>query len=95
MIFGGKSIKRHVTPHTTAAAADDRRVFLFLRSWSFDVWKDEMNSFEKGFYGWACSVMSMEDCSPYQVIELDEQQVVGNNGLATATSEEFVVEDEV
>jgi len=63
--------------------------------WSFDVWKDEMNSFEKGFYGWACSVMSMEDCSPYQVIELDEQQVVGNNGLATATSEEFVVEDEV
>lgn len=43
--------------------------FIQLR-WSFPDWKIEVTSLEKGFYGWLCGAMGMEDCSPYTVIEL-------------------------
>lgn len=43
--------------------------FVQLR-WSFLVWKDEVGSLEKGFYGWLCDKLNLEDCSPYTVVEL-------------------------
>nr|XP_039263765.1 transmembrane protein 169-like [Styela clava] len=43
--------------------------FVQLR-WSFTNWKDEVGSLEKGFCGWLCGILNLEDCSPYTVVEL-------------------------
>nr|CAB3267051.1 transmembrane protein 169-like [Phallusia mammillata] len=43
-------------------------------SWCFDDWKAEVVSFEKGFYGWLCSKLSLEFCSPYTVVTLTESE---------------------
>ena len=43
-------------------------------SWTYDDWKTEIGSFEKGFYGWVCSWMNLESCSPYSVVILDEPE---------------------
>nr|XP_018672928.1 transmembrane protein 169-like isoform X2 [Ciona intestinalis] len=41
---------------------------------SFEDWKSEVGSFEKGFYGWLCSWLDIESCSPYIVITLTESE---------------------
>ncbi|XP_067143176.1 transmembrane protein 169 [Centruroides vittatus] len=43
-------------------------------SWHFDKWRREVQDWEKGFYGWICCILCLEDCSPYEVVILTEIQ---------------------
>ncbi|KAL4609008.1 transmembrane protein 169 isoform X1 [Arapaima gigas] len=39
-------------------------------SWAFSRWWGAVRDLEKGFCGWACGKLGLEDCSPYSVVEL-------------------------
>lgn len=41
-------------------------------SWTWARWKTEFRDGEKGFYGWFCGIVDLPDCSPYQVVVLDD-----------------------
>ncbi|XP_025080550.1 transmembrane protein 169-like [Pomacea canaliculata] len=41
-------------------------------SWCFDTWLKEIRDFEKGFYAWFCNFVGLAQCSPYEIIILDE-----------------------
>ncbi|XP_056435777.1 transmembrane protein 169 [Gadus macrocephalus] len=39
-------------------------------SWAFGPWWQAVRDLEKGFCGWACGKLGLEDCSPYSIVEL-------------------------
>ncbi|XP_063148567.1 transmembrane protein 169 [Candoia aspera] len=48
-------------------------------SWAFGDWWHAVRDMEKGFCGWLCSKMGLEDCSPYSIVELlDSDNVSGS-----------------
>ncbi|XP_078535404.1 transmembrane protein 169 [Lissotriton helveticus] len=48
-------------------------------SWSFSEWWRAVRDMEKGFCGWLCSKLGLEDCSPYSIVELlDSDNVSGS-----------------
>ena len=52
-------------------------VAMFMQiSWSWHAWWLEFCDGEKGFYGWVCSKVGLPDCSPYQVVVLDDTGVL-------------------
>ncbi|XP_062391092.1 transmembrane protein 169 [Sardina pilchardus] len=47
-------------------------------SWAFGEWWQAVRDLEKGFCGWVCGKMGLEDCSPYSIVELlDSDTFVG------------------
>ncbi|KAL2081031.1 hypothetical protein ACEWY4_022884 [Coilia grayii] len=48
-------------------------------SWVFSEWWTAVRDLEKGFCGWACGKLGLEDCSPYSVVELlDSDTLAGS-----------------
>ncbi|XP_069472903.1 transmembrane protein 169 [Ambystoma mexicanum] len=48
-------------------------------SWSFGEWWRAVRDMEKGFCGWLCSKLGLEDCSPYSIVELlDSDDISGS-----------------
>ncbi|NXU48303.1 TM169 protein, partial [Turnix velox] len=39
-------------------------------AWSFGYWWCAVRDMEKGFCGWLCGKLGLEDCSPYSIVEL-------------------------
>ncbi|XP_056591467.1 transmembrane protein 169a [Triplophysa dalaica] len=39
-------------------------------SWVFGEWWLAVRDLEKGFFGWMCGKLGLEDCAPYDVVEL-------------------------
>lgn len=56
-------------------------------SWAFSEWWQAVRDLEKGFCGWACGKMGLEDCSPYSVVELLDSDTVSGTLQSRAPSE--------
>ncbi|CAG09290.1 unnamed protein product [Tetraodon nigroviridis] len=56
-------------------------------SWAFSEWWQAVRDLEKGFCGWACGKMGLEDCSPYSVVELLDSDTVSGTLQSKAPSE--------
>ena len=41
-------------------------------SWFLDSWLYHIRDLEKGFYAWFCSSVGLPQCSPYEIVVLDE-----------------------
>ncbi|KAF7241759.1 hypothetical protein EYD10_11699 [Varanus komodoensis] len=60
-------------------------------SWAFGHWWHAVRDMEKGFCGWLCSKIGLEDCSPYSIVELlDSDNVSGSlSAKGSAQGEEI------
>ncbi|KAM6934015.1 transmembrane protein 169 [Xenentodon cancila] len=56
-------------------------------SWAFSEWWQAVRDLEKGFCGWACGKLGLEDCSPYSVVELLDSDTVSGTLQSKAPSE--------
>ncbi|KAM3916286.1 transmembrane protein 169 [Leptodactylus fuscus] len=55
-------------------------------SWSFGEWWHSVKDMEKGFCGWLCSKLGLEDCSPYSIVELlDSDNISGSLSVKGST----------
>ncbi|MEE6488798.1 hypothetical protein FKM82_015383 [Ascaphus truei] len=55
-------------------------------SWSFGEWWHAVRDMEKGFCGWICSTLGLEDCSPYSIVELlDSDNISGSMSTKGST----------
>ena len=48
-------------------------------SWVFAEWWLAVRDLEKGFCGWACGKLGLEDCAPYSVVELLDSDTLSGN----------------
>lgn len=56
-------------------------------SWAFSEWWLAVRDLEKGFCGWACGKLGLEDCSPYSIVELLDSDTVSGTLQSKAPSE--------
>lgn len=56
-------------------------------SWAFSEWWHAVRDLEKGFCGWACGKIGLEDCSPYSIVELLDSDTVSGTLKSKAPSE--------
>ncbi|XP_036401924.1 transmembrane protein 169-like [Megalops cyprinoides] len=55
-------------------------------SWSWVEWWQAARDLEKGFCGWLCGRLGLEDCSPYSVVELLDSDTVSSSLQAAGGS---------
>lgn len=48
-------------------------------SWAFSEWWMSVRDLEKGFCGWACGKLGLEDCSPYSIVELLDSDTISGS----------------
>lgn len=56
-------------------------------SWAFSEWWQDVRDLEKGFCGWACGKLGLEDCSPYSIVELLDSDTVSSTLQSKGPSE--------
>lgn len=56
-------------------------------SWALSEWWQAVRDLEKGFCGWACGKLGLEDCSPYSIVELLDSDTVSGTLQSKAPSE--------
>ncbi|KAJ7345928.1 hypothetical protein JRQ81_001878 [Phrynocephalus forsythii] len=56
-------------------------------SWAFGDWWHAVRDMEKGFCGWLCSKLGLEDCSPYSIVELLESDNISGSLSAKGSAQ--------
>ncbi|XP_033624135.1 transmembrane protein 169-like [Asterias rubens] len=46
-------------------------------SWYMTSWRTSVTDLEKGFYAWLCFRIGLQECAPYEVITLDDEEEDG------------------
>lgn len=60
-------------------------------SMKFTKWSNEIADIEKGFYGWLCNFLHLDDCSPYEVVILTDLKVPEENVPANSSTEDLSI----
>lgn len=56
-------------------------------SWALSEWWLSVRDLEKGFCGWACGKLGLEDCSPYSIVELLDSDTISGSLQGKAPNE--------